>query len=212
MQPGDTLPSENRLAESFAVSRPVVREALMKLKSLGLIEMSSGRPPIVQAVDGRLPSIFFESSVATNVSDVRELLEVRRGLEIQSAIMAAQRADPDERKEILSLADRMGAALQDERFELFVELDVTLHLLIAGASKNRMLETLVAAIREPMRESIGSGLVARNSKVEEYERIHEIHLDIVNAIDRGDTDAAGKAMARHFDNALTSIINRALKP
>ena len=212
MQPGDALPSENRLAESFAVSRPVVREALMKLKSLGLIEMSSGRPPIVQAIDGRLPSIFFESSVATNVSDVRELLEVRRGLEIQSAIMAAQRADPDERKKILSLADRMGAALQDERFELFVELDVTLHLLIAGASRNRMLETLVAAIREPMRESIGSGLVARNSKVEEYEQIHEIHLDIVNAIDRGDADAAGKAMARHFDNALTSIINRALKP
>lgn len=207
MRPGDPLPPEKRLAETYSVSRPVVREALMKLKSLGLIKMSSGRPPTVQAVDGRLPSLFFERSVAMNLSDVRELLEVRRGLELQSAILAARHAGPGERSRLLSLADRMGKALSNRKFKAFVELDVKLHLLIAEASRNSILQTLVLTIREPMRKSIDSGLDARDSEVE-LSRIHDIHLNIVSAIDCGDETAATEAMARHFDEALSRIVNR----
>lgn len=207
MQPGDPLPAEARLARAFAVSRPVVREALMKLKSLGLIEMASGRPAMVRKVDGRLPRLFFERSVAQNLGDVRELLEVRRGLEVESAMLAARRAGEADRARLAATLAGMEAPVAEGRLEPFIECDVDLHMQIARASGNRILAVLLAALREPMRASIREGLAARDS-LRELDRIQGTHRAIVAAIGRGDGAAAAAAMARHFDEALEAIMAR----
>lgn len=205
MAPGDQLPSESEMAGMFGISRPVVREALGQLKSIGLVEMHSGRRPVVQSIDGKLPGLFFKLSLALDSGGVQELLEVRRGLEVQSAILAAQRAGEDDCGRLENMVALMKKRLDEGEHRAFIDLDVQLHLLIASASRNAMLHNLIASIRGPMRESIAHGIAARNSQLE-LQRIQVLHSDIVTAIRAGDSPAAAVAMAAHFDDALVSII------
>ncbi|WP_421930229.1 FadR/GntR family transcriptional regulator [Nitratireductor rhodophyticola] len=205
MAPGDQLPLEGEMADMFGISRPVVREALGQLKSIGLVEMHSGRRPMVQPIDGKLPGLFFKLSLALDSGSVQELLEVRRGLEVQSAILAAQRAGEDDCRRLEETVALMKKHLDEKDHRAFIDLDVQLHLLIASASRNAMLYNLIASIRGPMRESIAHGIAARNSQ-RELQRIHVLHSDVVTAIRMGDGAAAAVAMAAHFDDALISIV------
>ena len=205
VRPNEALPSEHKLADIFGVSRPVIREALIQLKSLGVIEIRSGRPPLVRDLDARLPTLFFEHCVAVKPEEVVDLLEVRRGLEMQSAVLAARRAEAVDHARLCACADDMKTLLDEGRHGEFIERDVQFHLAVAEAGRNDMLQMLVRAIREPMRESILQGIAAQDSEFE-LRRLHAIHHDIVIAVTERDEGAAATAMARHFDQALTAIV------
>jgi DNA-binding FadR family transcriptional regulator len=150
LKPGDTLPSEASLINRFQVSRPVIREALVQLKSLGIIETKSGKRPVVRSLDSRLLSIFFEYVLALNDAKVFELLEARRGIEIQSASLAAQRRTTAEIKKMQGILGQMKACLVKRDINGYVDLDVELHLQIAEASRNSLIYLLIEAIREPL--------------------------------------------------------------
>lgn len=199
------MPSENQLCDTFGISRPIVREGLAQLKSLGLIEMHSGRTPVVADLDDRLPSLFFEHSIAVRANDITELLEVRRGMERESVRLAASRATADHVSALSHTVEQMANHLTRKGFARFTELDVAFHLSIAEASGNNMLQRLIGAIRGPMRDTIRSGLNARGSDAE-LERVHVIHTEIVSAIHQRDEAAACCAMEQHFDLALASIV------
>lgn len=211
LKPGDHLPSEAALADRFQVSRPVIREALTHLKSLGIIGTQSGKPAVVQQVDGRLPAIFFAYSLSLRGAEAYDLLEVRRGLEVQSAVLAAERASADEVDRLRALTNLMRRHLERSEIDDFVEADVEFHLLIAGASRNSLLVHLIEAIREPLRESVRVGLSSRRS-TREVQHVHLMHERIVEAIAERDADAAGRAMAEHFDRALVAIDQRRTAP
>lgn len=202
--PGDHLPSEAALARQYGVSRPVVREALSYLRSLGIIETQSGKPAVVQQVDARLPAIFFEYSLSLQGAEIVDLLEVRRGLEVQSAALAAGRANMAELRLMADVTKQMESHLERFEVEAFVELDVQLHLTIARASRNTLLVHLIEAIREPLRESVIVGLNSRKSRAEVL-TIHRMHEDIVAAVTARDSRAASLAMAEHFDRALMAV-------
>jgi GntR family transcriptional regulator, transcriptional repressor for pyruvate dehydrogenase complex len=207
LKPGDQLPSEAALADRFGVSRPVIREALTHLKSLGIIATQSGKPAVVLQVDSRLPAIFFAYALSLDGAEVTDLLEVRRGLEVQSAALAAERATAADLSELRALTKGMKGHL--ERFEIpaFVDLDVAFHLGIARATRNNLLVHLVEAIREPLRESVLVGLTSR-ATADEVLHVQRMHEQIVDAIAGRDPRAAGQAMADHFDRALTAIHRR----
>jgi GntR family transcriptional regulator, transcriptional repressor for pyruvate dehydrogenase complex len=207
LAPGDQLPSEAALAERFQVSRPVIREALTHLKSLGIIGTQSGKPAVVQQVDGRLPAIFFAYSLSLKGVEVYDLLEVRRGLEVQSAVLAAERATVADIRQLEALALGMKRHLDRDEIDDFVELDVQFHLLIARASRNVLLVHLIEAIREPLRESVMVGLSSRRSAAE-IQHVQHVHEQIVASIAAHDGDAATRAMAEHFDRALLAIHRR----
>jgi len=205
LKPGNALPSEIALTEMFGVSRSVVREALVQLKSLGIVDIRSGRPPVVSEIDNRLPSIFFEYSISLRNAKAHELLEVRRGLEMQSALLAARHATDQEIEAMRETTAAMEAALRKRRYRQFVELDVKLHLQIASASRNQILFHLVEAIREPVRDSIRVGVKSRKTE-KELQYLHHVHRRIVLAIAAHDESAASEAMALHFDRAIAAII------
>ncbi|WP_165975421.1 FadR/GntR family transcriptional regulator [Actinomadura rubrisoli] len=72
--PGERLPSERRLSESFGVSRPVVREALGMLSSLGLVDIQVGRGAFVTAKDVAVQSQDAQRSLV-EVTVMREVIE-----------------------------------------------------------------------------------------------------------------------------------------
>lgn len=206
LQPGDRLPSETQLASKFGVSRPVIREAFKMLNARGLIETGFGRAATVKPMSGETLSAFFGRAVELE-KGVLEMLEVRRGIEVQSAFLAAQRRTPEELVAMEKTVKQMRAHLSKP--SQYAEYDVTFHLQVAAASQNKILYFLVESIRNALKEVILVGLKHRASK-EEFERVQETHEHILEAIKRKNSSAASKVMAAHFDDAVAAISLRAV--
>jgi DNA-binding FadR family transcriptional regulator len=198
LSPGDTLPSEAQLAARYNVSRPIVREALKTLAARGIVEIVNGRGALVKAMNSDPIRDFFQRAVQLNRQTIIDLLELRRGIEIQSATLAAQRRTPEDLAELRRLTAQMRACLHDP--VAYSALDLNLHLRIASASRNMMLYYLVESIRQQLHDTILEGMRRRNSAAE-YERVQVLHEELLEALERGAPLAAGQAMAQHFDEA-----------
>ncbi len=199
LQPGDLLPSEIKLADDFGVSRPVVREALRSLAAQGAIEVVSGKGAIVRPVDDRLLRLFFQRAIDVGHGSHLELMEIRKPLEVQSAVLAAQRHTPADAATILATVTAMNCQL--DNLNNYAGLDVEFHLQVAAAAHNRLLYHLISSIRNSLREVVLAGLQRRERR-EQLERIQAVHQAIAGAIDCGDAAAAAANMTIHFDEAL----------
>ena len=114
MQPGETLPSERRLAEVLGVSRPAIREALKRLTAAGLVEVRQGDATTVRdfrrhAGLDLLPRLVFRAG-ELDLSVVRSILETRLHNGPKVAELAAERRRP----ELAELLDDAMHALEVE--------------------------------------------------------------------------------------------------
>lgn len=202
LQPGNALPSEMRLAETLGVSRPVVREALRILAGRGMITIANGRNPIISPVNATALVQFFERATQLNAVTVIELLEVRRGIEVQSIVLAAERRTSAH----IQLLQQQYRKLDDARFDLamYSELDAQLHRIIAMASQNQMLSYLVESLGDALRQTSLAGLLRRRNR-SELDEVHRIHHDLIDAIVAQNTTVAATTMARHVDVAIAAI-------
>jgi len=209
LNPGDFLPSVAVLTEDYSVSRPVVREALRTLEARGIIRTENGRGAIVQPISNELLSQYFLRVATIHEEALVELLEVRRGLEIESASLAAVRATNEELAQIAAIVDEMRAFVG--KGEGYAGLDADLHLAIASATHNTMLYYLIESIREPLKDSMEVGLrniaqgLRGHGDENHYQRVQELHEDLLRALQRRDRAAAAAVMARHFDEAVWYI-------
>src|SRR5262245_39583204 len=107
-QAGDRLPTEFELSEKLQVSRSVLREAVGRLETLGVLEVRRGRGMFV-ADRGSLAGCvnLLRSAMTISPKDLRQFAELRRGIEIQAARIAAQRATPAQVSELESLCEAM---------------------------------------------------------------------------------------------------------
>src|SRR5579883_896842 len=200
--PGTALPSESRLTEEFGVSRHVVREALRSLEARGIITVANGKGATVRPFSDEIIREYFRTAVRFQQQRLMELLEVRRGIEIQSAFLAARRRTDDDLAQLAEALAAMRRHLYDAA--AYVNEDAHLHLLIARASHNTLLYHLIGSIREPLQDTIRAGYSRSNAA--EIESLPSIHTAIVSAIERGDARAATRAMEHHFDGAMAGIL------
>ncbi|MBI5670328.1 MAG: FadR family transcriptional regulator [Chloroflexi bacterium] len=203
LSPGDVLPSEAVLTSMLGVSRPVVREALKALVGRSIIQIVNGKGAIVKPLDSDDLSTFFKRAVGFDKNAVRELLEVRRGLEVEMARLAAQRRTDEDAAQLLHLVAIMRRQL-DQIEPDYVDTDLRFHLCIASATHNTMMYYLVESIRDAMRDSILQWHL-REHPVKAYQQVQQIHEQIADAIRRQDADAAAEAMIIHFDNAIAYL-------
>src|SRR5215217_3787634 len=145
LAPGTLLPSENKLAQEFGVSRPMVREALKVLAAKDVIAIANGKGAIVRPMTSEPLRDFFERALRNRHATAIELLEVRRGIEVQSATLAAQRRTAAELSTLKSILPALGEAVHDPA--AFTSVDTQFHLLVAAASHNKMLHHLIESIR-----------------------------------------------------------------
>jgi GntR family transcriptional regulator, transcriptional repressor for pyruvate dehydrogenase complex len=209
LKPGDPLPSIGQLADEFSVSKPIVREALKTLEGRDIIEISNGRLPIVKPITSDSLRLFFERAVALDSQSLIELLEIRRGLEIQSVSLAAQKRTDEEASEMLDLVRTMDEELHNPL--VYTELDLRLHFMIASASRNMLMLHLIQSIRDVLRSTIKEGLRSRFSEAQ-VQRVQDLHQAIVDAVVARDADEAAAAMAAHFDDAINAIYQSMLQP
>lgn len=202
LQPGDALPSEMRLAETLGVSRPVVREALRILAGRGMITIANGRNPFVSPVNASALAQFFERATQLNAVTVIELLEVRRGIEVQSISLAAERRTAAHIDILCDQLQKLTAALYD--LPVYSELDAQLHRMFAAASQNQMLSYLVESLGDALRQTSLTGLMRRRNRLE-LDEVHRLHVELVDAVIDRDSMRAATTMARHVDVAIAAI-------
>ncbi len=206
LKPGDRLPGEAEIARALGVSRPVVREASRTLLARGLVEVAPGRAPRVSRMRVGQLRHFFEDALITGQADARHVLEVRRGLEIEMAALAATRRSP----EIVDRLTEIGAAMAERLRapEAFVSLDMEFHRTIAAASANPFYVVLLDGCRAAVETSMDVGLRHRFGEAE-LQRVQDLHQQIIDGVRKGDADAAAQAMTRHFDDALAALYRAA---
>ena len=193
---GTKLPTEHTLSRQFGVSRTVVREAISRLKSDGLVESRQGSG--VSVIPASLRRSFKLHEAILGRQQVIELLELRQPLEMASARLAAERRTSQELQEIVEAQQRMNVSLvwSDEG----VQADLDFHHAIAKATGNPFYADFMAFLGGALRMTI---LTARSESGNPNIKAVTLqeHLNIVQAIEARNPEAAGRAMLLHLQGA-----------
>lgn len=199
---GQRLPSEQELAESFGVGRHTVREALKELEILGLVESRVGQGSFITEVNPKDVLDFMTNQLVMSRSDMVNLMELRRILEINIAFLAAQRANEENLEEIRSRLSRMESYKDDP--EKFVEEDVSWHFAVAKATGNEYFGVVLNAIHN-MLLSVQKEVVYAEGAAE---RALEYHRLIYEAIRGKKPTEAQALMNDHMESTYQTLITR----
>lgn len=200
---GDPLPGEAYFASELGVSRAVMREAFGALAALKLIEVANGRRARVGALDGSIIADSLDHAISTAQIEVADIWEVRRTIEVETAALAARNATPEQAERIVALAEEMtGEALGMGQA---TEADIAFHLAIAEACGNALFRQIVVSFVPLMRFAVPKAWQTRRTPVERTD-ILEIHRSLASAIANGDSDAARREMASHFDETIGMLL------
>ncbi|HEX3541335.1 MAG TPA: GntR family transcriptional regulator [Acidimicrobiales bacterium] len=179
---------EERLATNLGLSRTPIREALLRLHSEGLID----RHP----EGGYRPR-------APMVSGVRELYEVRRGLELLAIRRPDAEGVPHDRGILEQIRDEWATLAEDipESDPGFVIADESFHMGIAEAAGNEALVELLGHVNQRIRVVRMQDFLARPR----MEATVTQHLAIVTALLDGDREAAADALAHHLGESMAVV-------
>jgi DNA-binding FadR family transcriptional regulator len=171
--------SEVQVCRELQVSRGSVREAYRILAALGVLEIGSGRRPRVLAVNPGALSQIFGHALQTAHATPMHVLELRRGIEVHAAQLAARFATAEQRLRLQQLADEMRAALHDEGRR--IECDLAIHRTLAEASGNPLNSLVLSALNTAIVQSLRQDYIAQRSDAE-LVRITDAHVAIVDRV------------------------------
>lgn len=203
----DRLPSETDLAQRFGASRPVVREALARLRDDGIIVSRQGSGSYVK----RRPDVAVLRFVpVSSIADIQRCFEFRQGLEGVAAALAAERWEDSDLAEIRAAFD----ALEDPaNFTAGVDADERFHMAIAKATHNAYHVSVQSSLQPHI--VFGMSLTRNLSLLRTAERLREVqdeHRAILEAITARLPAAARAAMQIHIDNARRRMFENTSAP
>ena len=202
LAPGDKLPTEAQLVMQFGVSRTVVREAVSRLKSLGLVDSRQGSGVFVQARASFAP-LNFEARHAVSQEAVVQMVEVRRALEAEVAALAAQRRNASDMRRIRAAVRALDTAVQ--RGGDGVREDVQFHRAIADAARNPFLLQTLEYLGQFLHGATQVTRANEARRLDFAQQVQHEHAAIVQALEAGDPEAARQAAAGHMGNAIARI-------
>ncbi len=184
--PSGTPLQETVFAGKLGVSRTPVREAVARLTSEGLVTRTAGGAPTVNRI---------------SISEIMEILHVRRLLECETARQAASVNFAPE--PFLKMRGILSAYLQGERPGVadYAQFDEDLHILIAQTSGSNLLVSLVRSLKLKTR------IFDKGSIPERFEPGCQEHIEIIDAILARNPEGAEAAMRRHIENARSAILS-----
>lgn len=195
---GSRLPTEQEMIAATGVSRTVVREAVAHLRAEGLVITRQGVGAFVAENVRRPFRIDFDES--SSLREVLNVMELRTGMEIEAAGLAADRASPAGLKKITDCYDAIDAAI--ERGEMAVDQDFAFHCAIADATGNpqfrRFLEYLGRFIIPRQTIWGRSAPVLSRTHLDLFQKEHR---QILQAIRARAVTKARAAMREHLMNS-----------
>lgn len=186
LKPGERL-MEIHLADRLGVSRTPIREAMRKLELEGLVVMIPRKGAQVARITEK---------------NLKDVLEVRRALDMLAVKLACDRMDDETKKELREACDEFATVIQNNNTKDITEADVRFHDVILKSTGNDRLIQLVNNLAEQMyryRLEYIKDSAYHNRLVKEHEAIYE-------AIMNNEKEKAAEAVVIHIDNQERTII------
>ncbi len=197
---GAKLPTEAEIMQEFGVSRTVVREAISRLQAAGLVSTRHGIGTFVVGM-GDAAAFRISPDQLGTLQDVIAVLELRIGVETESAALAATRRSPDNLATLRSALAAFIAAIEEGRDA--VGPDFHFHLEIARSTQNHHFVDLMSTLGGTMipRARLEPPGPLTPQREAYLRRVNAEHESIVDAISRQDPEAARAAMRTHLGNS-----------
>ncbi|MEX2630163.1 MAG: FadR/GntR family transcriptional regulator [Tistlia sp.] len=202
LKPGDRLPSEQQLSHRFGVSRPVVREAISRLRYDGVVESFQGRGVFVKG-SGKGTSFRIDDPDIGDQQELGHILELLVTVEVAATALAAERRSNEQLQGIKRALDAMATAIDQGLGG--VDEDLDFHRRIVEAGGNPFFTTFIGFLESRVRNLIR---VARTHTAR-FEglpyAVQQEHEAIYRALAERDAAAAREAAERHLWNVASRL-------
>lgn len=200
-KPGEKIPSENELKDTFGISRNSVRAALQKLIALGILTSKHGEGTFINDLS---PGMYMNALIPMLILDrdgLLEILEFRKIIEVESVKLAAKRATPKDILELEAVSDNMEH-MTDSNYspKSFAIADSYFHEVLVRCAGNSVLTKVNSIIKElllsnqiEIQKLIGPSLAFK------------YHPLILQAVKQKDSRTASKLMEEHIDVTIENV-------
>ena len=202
LKPGDKLPPERELAETFQVSRSSVRDAIRTLELMGLVEPRQGEGTVVCDLSADSLVNPLSAMLVRKRKLVGELLDMRKMIEPPLAARAADHASPEEIAYLEEILHRQKEKVL--RGEAAIDEDSEFHYAVATAAKNSVVLKVLDVLMDLLRESRDRSLQVEGRLQKSFAG----HRRILSAIKRRDAAAADAAMRRHVEEIEEIVLKK----
>ncbi len=202
LKQGDLLPNEKELSDTFKVSRSTVREAILSLETLNLVERRQGDGTYVMATSEEAIVQPLAASIFHEKDDIIDIFTLRKILEPEIAGLAADHPTQKEIAELEAIVNKQEHSLAGGRDA--VKTDSNFHYALAKMSKNKVLERLLVALVRLLRKTREDYLQTEERKQKSLAG----QQDILDAIKAGNGTAARQAMRRHLEEVENTLFKK----
>jgi GntR family transcriptional regulator, transcriptional repressor for pyruvate dehydrogenase complex len=197
---GTRLPGEHELVQQLQVSRPVLREALSRLHSLGLVDIQRGKGTFV----GDRQSLgncvrLLQSALTISPHELRAYAEMRTAIEVQAVRQAAVNATD---KDVRFLANLLKQLDDDElAYPIALEIDFQFHRKLIDMSGNPLMQNTMEVIHG----FVLAQMARTTPSPRENQFGRRLHKAILRAVREHNPESAEKAMRTHMEAVLSRL-------
>jgi GntR family transcriptional regulator, transcriptional repressor for pyruvate dehydrogenase complex len=198
---GDVIPKEIELAEALGVSRTVVREALTRLRLMGLIESKKKKGSVITS-----PDIFgmMSKSMNPHILDqetLREIFEIRLVLEIGMADLIFQRITKQDIEELKNIVSNEPPATQYHLFN--IEHEIAFHGKLYEITGNNTMKKFQKMLLPVFDYVHNSGLLKKQPLLKTFVS----HKGLVDILEDGTPELFRNAMRNHLENHFARLFD-----
>lgn len=190
---GERLPGEHELVAQLKVSRPILREALARLQSMGLVDIQRGRGTFVGNATSLANCVrLLRSAVTISPQELICYAELRSAIEVQAARQAAENATDEDVAALTAILKKLDD--DDLPYPEALELDFQFHRKLIDIAGNPLMRNMIEVIYEFVLTQM-----ARTTPSQRDNQVgRRLHRAILRAVRERNPDAAAEAMQRHM--------------
>ncbi|MFZ5652011.1 MAG: FadR/GntR family transcriptional regulator [Bacillota bacterium] len=204
LSPGDRLIPERELAEKLKVGRSAVREAIRALGAMGIVEIKPGEGTFITESNTNPFMDMLAYLLVAERDSVRELLELRKILEVEAAGLAAIRHTAEGLKSMEAHLEQMKIDIING--ELGEQADMNFHFAVAEATQNSLLVKLMNTIADTMRSGLRTAREQIYRTPGNPERLLREHYEIFDQIKNSNPEAARRTMFEHLEKVEKAVL------
>jgi GntR family transcriptional regulator, transcriptional repressor for pyruvate dehydrogenase complex len=196
---GDVIPKEIELSQALGVSRTVIREALTRLRIMGLIESKKKKGSVITS-----PDLFgmMSKSMNPHILDqetLKEIFEIRLVLEIGMADLIFHRIKKEDIEELKQIVSNEPPATQYHLFN--IEHEIAFHGKLYEITGNSTLKKFQKMLLPVFDYVHNSGLL----KVQPLLKMFVSHKGLVDILEDGNPEQFRNAMRNHLENHFARL-------
>lgn len=203
LRPGDRFPSERELCGMFEVGRSSVREAMVTLKAMGIVECR-GKITVLSS-DRKKLSTETLNELHKTFSNIKDVLEARKIMESEIVLLAVERATEEDLK---TIEKQMR---ETDSIQTYAEMDQGFHMAIAAAAHNQVVYNIYKLVLDRLFSTHSLYEIKKTQDEKQIETIisegQESHRALLEALESGNRKQAKAALTKHLNSAEARLFS-----